>query len=64
MEQLPEINRTIIQLLFSLLQEVAKNQEKTRMTISNLAIVFSPTLNCPMDHIKGFIEYYDKIFGS
>lgn len=61
-EGLTEPNRTVVVLLFQLLKKVADNQDKTKMTVSNLAIVFSPTLNVPMDQIRGFIEYYNQIF--
>lgn len=52
-DELPELNRRVIKYLAKYLQIVGDptNQPKTKMTVSNLAIVFAPNLlRCPDDN--------------
>lgn len=53
LDEIPEINRNVLKYLIKFLQVVGdpRYQPKTKMTISNLAMVFAPNvLRCPSDN--------------
>ena len=60
--QIPKMNRCVLEMLLKLLHEVLQNEAITKMTVINLAIVFSPTLNCPMELTKTLITHFEDIF--
>ncbi|GAM19539.1 hypothetical protein SAMD00019534_027140 [Acytostelium subglobosum LB1] len=60
---LPEANRCILHHLCSLLNLVAF-EPTTKMTTVNLAIIFAPTLGCPVEVMTVMIDYYEPIFSK
>lgn len=61
-QSLPEPNQAVLQVLLKLLLEVAEHREVNKMSFTNLAIVFSPTLGCPMEVLTPLIQHYHVIF--
>eukprot|EP00013_Stygamoeba_regulata_P002531 CAMPEP_0177635360 /NCGR_PEP_ID=MMETSP0447-20121125/3861_1 /TAXON_ID=0 /ORGANISM="Stygamoeba regulata, Strain BSH-02190019" /LENGTH=617 /DNA_ID=CAMNT_0019137145 /DNA_START=18 /DNA_END=1868 /DNA_ORIENTATION=+ len=72
-KSLPQANKVVLQRLMLLLQQVGNNSDVTKMTASNLAIVFGPTLlysRTPDPYtfeaankvIESMITNYDEIF--
>eukprot|EP01117_Protostelium_nocturnum_P006295 TRINITY_DN2272_c0_g1_i1.p1 TRINITY_DN2272_c0_g1~~TRINITY_DN2272_c0_g1_i1.p1 ORF type:complete len:629 (-),score=112.89 TRINITY_DN2272_c0_g1_i1:28-1914(-) len=59
---LPLPNYTILGVLFGLLDKVRNHSEKNKMTIFNLAIVFSPTLQCSTEAVTYILSHYHYIF--
>ncbi len=60
---IPKSNRMVIDMLLKLLSAVAANENSNKMSVVNLAIVFSPTLGCSMEVMKPLILHYEEIFG-
>jgi len=60
-EMLP-VQRCILGNLMRLLRQVSKNEAKTRMSVSNLVIVFVPTLNAGSDIVALLISHADELF--
>jgi RalA-binding protein 1 len=46
--QLPQVNKVVLEMLLKLLHTVVANESINKMSVVNLAIVFSPTLGCSM----------------
>ncbi|GAM19206.1 hypothetical protein SAMD00019534_023810 [Acytostelium subglobosum LB1] len=63
LKQLPESNRCIIHHLCSLLNTVSF-EPATKMNTVNLAIIFAPTLGCPVEVMTVLIDYYEPIFSQ
>jgi RhoGAP domain len=78
-DRLPPGNRTVFLYLVEFLREVAALADRNKMTASNLAVVFAPTLLRPevetidlvfgnvsggLDLLTAVIGDYDKLFGS
>ncbi|EFA78205.1 MYND-type zinc finger-containing protein [Heterostelium album PN500] len=63
LKQLPEPNRCILHHLCSLLNIIAF-EPSTKMTTVNLAIIFAPTLGCPVEVMTVLIDYYEPIFSE
>ncbi|CCE61198.1 hypothetical protein TPHA_0A01140 [Tetrapisispora phaffii CBS 4417] len=48
--------------LFELLKKTSENNKINKMNLKNICIVFSPTLNIPIDILQPFIVDFDCIF--
>ena len=62
--QLPPGNYTLLQSLSSYLLQVVQKQERNKMNVRNLALIFSPTLNLPVPIIVMFLSEYHAIFDN
>ncbi|KAL6716334.1 Rho GTPase activating protein [Lecanora helva] len=62
--QLPKPNFTLLRALSSFLITVVSNYEINKMSIRNVGIVFSPTLNIPAPVFSMFLTDFDAIFGE
>ncbi len=60
--QLPSANFSLLRTLSQYLLEVVRNAERNKMTIKNIGIVFSPTLNIPAPLFAMFLTDFDAIF--
>eukprot|EP01102_Stenamoeba_stenopodia_P017944 TRINITY_DN650_c0_g3_i3.p1 TRINITY_DN650_c0_g3~~TRINITY_DN650_c0_g3_i3.p1 ORF type:complete len:194 (-),score=25.34 TRINITY_DN650_c0_g3_i3:147-728(-) len=57
--RLPEVNRNVLFYLLKYLHRIAdpQNQSKTKMPVSNLAVIFSPNMfRCPYDNAMTIME--------
>ncbi|POS83993.1 hypothetical protein EPUL_006389, partial [Erysiphe pulchra] len=61
--QLPIENQALLKYLASFLIKIIDNSDVNKMTIRNVGIVFSPTLNIPATIFSLFLQQYSKIFG-
>ncbi|WFD23409.1 Rho GTPase activating protein [Malassezia equina] len=64
MEEIPSENFALMEALFSHLNHVQQLSAKNKMSPQNLGIVFSATLNMPVDLVVAFVSDYDAIFRS
>ncbi|KAJ1563970.1 hypothetical protein HK405_000133, partial [Cladochytrium tenue] len=62
--QLPLAHRTLLQVLCSHLVDVVQRCDVNRMTLRNVAIVFSATLAAPQGLFALMLAEYDAIFGA
>ncbi|CAN6596168.1 hypothetical protein TRVA0_001S02344 [Trichomonascus vanleenenianus] len=62
MVQLPKENYDLLYVLCGLLTKIIAHQELNKMTLRNVAIVFSPTLNIPANILVCLLTDYDCIF--
>jgi RalA-binding protein 1 len=62
--RLPRCNLTLLQYLSSFLINIINNADTNKMTVRNVGIVFSPTLNIPAPVFAMFLQQYDGIFGE
>jgi len=62
--RLPKANNTLLRYLSSFLINIINHSDVNKMTIRNVGIVFSPTLNIPAPVFALFLQQYDGIFGS
>jgi len=62
MEQLPPENFALLEALISHLNRVQQLSSKNKMTPQNLGIVFSATLNMPVDLVVTLVSDHDLIF--
>ncbi|OCT46049.1 RhoGAP domain protein [Cladophialophora carrionii] len=60
--RLPSANFSLLRTLSQYLLEVVQNAERNKMTIKNVGIVFSPTLNIPAPLFAMFLTDFDAIF--
>ena len=60
--KLPKPNNTLLRYLSRFLITVINNCEVNKMTVRNVGIVFSPTLNIPAPVLALFLEQYSAIF--
>ena len=60
--RLPAVNYALLYALSEFLLEVVQNCEKNKMTVKNVGIVFSPTLNIPAPAVSLFLTEFDSIF--
>ncbi|KIW82980.1 hypothetical protein Z517_02223 [Fonsecaea pedrosoi CBS 271.37] len=60
--QLPSANFSLLRTLSQYLLEVVQNSERNKMTIKNVGIVFSPTLNIPAPLFALFLTDFEAIF--
>lgn len=61
--RLPEANLTLLKYLISFLIRIINNSDVNKMTVRNVGIVFSPTLNIPAPVFATFLQNYEGIFG-
>lgn len=62
--KLPIPNFTLLRALSAFLIRVINNSEVNKMSIRNVGIVFSPTLNIPAPVFSMFLTEFDTIFGD
>ncbi|TPX16461.1 uncharacterized protein E0L32_003755 [Thyridium curvatum] len=62
-QRLPLPNATLLKYLISFLIKIINNSDKNKMTVRNVGIVFSPTLNIPAPVFAMFLQNYEAIFG-
>ncbi|TAQ88423.1 hypothetical protein B7494_g3285 [Chlorociboria aeruginascens] len=61
--RLPKVNNTLLRYLSGFLISIINNSDTNKMTVRNVGIVFSPTLNIPAPVFALFLQQYDGIFG-
>lgn len=57
-------NYALMYVLFELLMKINENNKVNKMNLRNLCIVFSPTLNIPVNILQPFIEDFHCIFNG
>ncbi|KAL0468927.1 hypothetical protein QR685DRAFT_320193 [Neurospora intermedia] len=62
-ERLPQANGTLLRYLIAFLVKIINHADSNKMTVRNVAIVFSPTLNIPAPVFALFLQNYEAIFG-
>ncbi|KAI9772265.1 MAG: hypothetical protein M1840_001014 [Geoglossum simile] len=62
--QLPRANWSLLKTLSAFLIDIVNNSDVNKMTVRNVGIVFSPTLNIPAPVFSMFLQEYDGIFGA
>ncbi|TQV97271.1 RhoGAP domain-containing protein [Cordyceps javanica] len=62
-QRLPEANLTLLKYLISFLIRIINNASVNKMTVRNVGIVFSPTLNIPAPVFATFLQNFEGIFG-
>ncbi|EWG37670.1 RalA-binding protein 1 [Fusarium verticillioides 7600] len=61
--RLPQANATLLKYLIGFLIKIINNADMNKMTVRNVGIVFSPTLNIPAPVFAMFLQNYEGIFG-
>ena len=62
--RLPKANWTLIRALSAFLIGIVNNSDINKMSVRNVGIVFSPTLNIPAPVFSMFLTEFDAIFGE
>ena len=62
--KLPKANFTLIRALSSFLISIINNSEINKMSMRNVGIVFSPTLNIPTPVLSMFLGEFEAIFAE
>ncbi|KAL2255896.1 hypothetical protein VTK26DRAFT_2522 [Humicola hyalothermophila] len=62
-ERLPQANAALLKYLISFLIKIIDHSDVNKMTVRNVGIVFSPTLNIPAPVFACFLQNYEAIFG-
>ncbi|KAI1659803.1 RhoGAP-domain-containing protein [Daldinia decipiens] len=62
-QQLPLANETLLKYLIAFLIKIIKHSDTNKMTVRNVGIVFSPTLNIPAPVFALLLQNYQGIFG-
>ncbi|KAM0332079.1 hypothetical protein ACHAQA_002349 [Verticillium albo-atrum] len=62
-QRLPLANATLLKYLLAFLIRIINNSDVNKMTVRNVGIVFSPTLNIPAPVFAMFLQNYEPIFG-
>lgn len=62
-QKLPLANATLLKYLIAFLIKIINNSDLNKMTVRNVGIVFSPTLNIPAPVFAMFLQNYEPIFG-
>jgi RalA-binding protein 1 len=62
-QRLPLANATLLKYLIAFLIKIINNADMNKMTVRNVGIVFSPTLNIPAPVFALFLQNYEAIFG-
>ncbi|KAK6376281.1 Rho GTPase activating protein [Exophiala oligosperma] len=60
--QLPSANFSLLRTLSAYLLEVVQNSDRNKMSVKNVGIVFSPTLNIPAPVFAMFLTEFEAIF--
>ncbi|RMZ82835.1 hypothetical protein DV737_g1910, partial [Chaetothyriales sp. CBS 132003] len=60
--RLPHVNYALLRAMSEYLLEVVQNADRNKMTVKNVGIVFSPTLNIPAPVFSMFLTEFDAIF--
>ncbi|EXJ79023.1 hypothetical protein A1O3_08524 [Capronia epimyces CBS 606.96] len=60
--QLPAVNYSLLRTLSQYLLEVVQNADRNKMSVKNVGIVFSPTLNIPAPVFATFLTDFGAIF--
>ncbi|KAF4609623.1 hypothetical protein G7Y89_g15832 [Cudoniella acicularis] len=62
--RLPRANNALLRYLSSFLINIINHADTNKMTVRNVGIVFSPTLNIPAPVFALFLQQYEGIFGE
>ncbi|KAL8939755.1 MAG: hypothetical protein Q9211_002591, partial [Gyalolechia sp. 1 TL-2023] len=62
--RLPKANWTLIRALSAFLINIVNSSDVNKMSVRNVGIVFSPTLNIPAPVFSMFLTEFDAIFGD
>ncbi|KZL64849.1 RhoGAP domain-containing protein [Colletotrichum tofieldiae] len=62
-QRLPQANATLLKYLIAFLIKIINNADMNKMTVRNVGIVFSPTLNIPAPVFAMLLQNYFGIFG-
>ncbi|KAI0007473.1 RhoGAP-domain-containing protein [Xylariaceae sp. FL0662B] len=62
-ERLPLANETLLKYLIAFLIKIINHSDMNKMTIRNVGIVFSPTLNIPAPVFALMLQNYEGVFG-
>ncbi|PQE05367.1 hypothetical protein CJF31_00011156 [Rutstroemia sp. NJR-2017a BVV2] len=62
--RLPRANNILLKYLSGFLINIINHSDTNKMTVRNVGIVFSPTLNIPAPVFALFLQQYDSIFGD
>lgn len=62
-ERLPQANAALLKYLIAFLIKIIDHSDVNKMTVRNVGIVFSPTLNIPAPVFATFLQNYEPIFG-
>ncbi|KAI8391407.1 Rho GTPase activation protein [Radiomyces spectabilis] len=62
--RLPPYNLSLLQSLCRHLKQVADHEPENRMSISNLALIFIPTLGIGRALFHCMVEYFEEVFGD
>ncbi|KZF24677.1 hypothetical protein L228DRAFT_266991 [Xylona heveae TC161] len=62
--RLPSANWNLLKALSTFLLRITNNSDVNKMTVRNVGIVFSPTLNIPAPVFSMFLTEFDRIFGD
>jgi RalA-binding protein 1 len=60
--RLPRVNNMLLRYLSGFLINIINHADTNKMTVRNVGIVFSPTLNIPAPVFALFLQQYDSIF--
>ncbi|KAL1842097.1 hypothetical protein VTJ49DRAFT_6079 [Mycothermus thermophilus] len=60
---LPQANAALLKYLIAFLIKIIDHSDVNKMTVRNVGIVFSPTLNIPAPVFAMFLQNYEAIFG-
>ncbi|KAI9885879.1 MAG: isocitrate dehydrogenase (NAD(+)) idh1 [Watsoniomyces obsoletus] len=61
--KLPRANQSLLRALSSFLITIVDNSDMNKMTVRNVGIVFSPTLNIPAPVLSMFLSDFNTVFG-
>ncbi|KAI0482644.1 hypothetical protein GGR56DRAFT_200214 [Xylariaceae sp. FL0804] len=62
-QRLPLVNETLLKYLIAFLVKIINHADRNKMTVRNVGIVFSPTLNIPAPVFALLLQNYDGVFG-
>ncbi|KAL2200089.1 hypothetical protein P885DRAFT_75271 [Corynascus similis CBS 632.67] len=62
-QRLPQANAALLKYLISFLIKIIDHSDVNKMTVRNVGIVFSPTLNIPAPIFALFLQNFEAIFG-
>ncbi|KAI0125814.1 RhoGAP domain-containing protein [Xylariales sp. AK1849] len=61
-QHLPQANGTLLRYLIAFLIKIINNADMNKMTVRNVGIVFSPTLNIPAPVFALLLQNYEGVF--